>query len=252
MERKKAAVNNDFYDILQDAWYGKEDHPIALLIAENKTRSPWIQKEISLNFTSPCKVLDIGCGGGLLTNYLALQRHEVVGIDLSKSSLEIAKKNDATGTVQYQLESAEKLSFQDESFDVVCAMDLLEHVNDPEAVIKQASRVLKPGGLFFFHTFNRNIFSYLLIIKAVELFVKNTPKDMHLYSHFIKPKELASWCQRSNMQVGSIQGLVPDMKKKAFWKTALTGKIDKDFNFVFSPSLMTGYVGIAKKTQSSE
>jgi len=248
METKRKQVNNAFYDTLNEHWQGREDHPIALLLAENAVRTPWISSVIKSSFSTPCHVLDIGCGGGHLTNPLAQEGHKVVGIDLSEPSLAWAKKQDVTQSVKYLTADAKKLPMEEGSFDIVCAMDLLEHVDNPEEVIKEASRVLKPGGYFFFHTFNRTWLSYLLVIKGVEWFVKNTPPDMHVYSHFIKPSELKTFCSTFSLNIESIQGFVPNAQKRAFWKTALTRKIDKDFTFTFSKSLLTGYAGYAKKT----
>ncbi len=247
MARKKNIINNAFYDTLQDDWLHAIDHPIALLRAENTLRNPWIAKVIQENKPYPCKILDIGCGAGLLTNPLAKEGHIVSGIDLSSSSLEVARKLDITKSVDYKVAQAENLPFAENTFDVISAMDLLEHVNDPALVIKEASRVLKPEGLFFFHTFNRNWISYLIIIKGVEWFVKNAPPNMHVYPLFITPKELKSMCQINQLQVEMMQGMRPDFIHRAFWKMLMTRKVDPSFSFTFTPSLVTGYVGFAKK-----
>jgi 2-polyprenyl-6-hydroxyphenyl methylase/3-demethylubiquinone-9 3-methyltransferase len=228
-------------------WLGHSEHPIGLLVAENKVRTPWVIQMIEEMSGNVNDILDIGCGGGLLCNPLSEKGHRVVGIDLSQKSLDFARSQDSKAEVKYLYASAEKLPFDDASFDVCCAMDLLEHVNDPEKVISEAGRVLKKDGLFFFHTFNRNLLSYLLIIKAVECFVKNTPKDMHVYSHFIRPDELQAYCNRADLQVIEMKGLAPDALRWRFWKTAFTRKIDSAFPFRFCNSLLTGYVGIAKK-----
>lgn len=249
METKRKQVNNSFYDELHEMWNGVSNHPIALLCAENTVRTPWITGKIDQFYPKSCTILDIGCGGGLLTNPLAQKGHHVTGVDLSVSSLDFARKSDTTGKVLYLQADAHNLPMQDETFDVVCAMDLLEHVDNPGLVIAQASRLLKPSGLFFFHTFNRTLLSYILVIKGVEWFVKNTPKDMHLYSHFIKPSELKTFCDKAHLEVLSLQGLVPDAKKWSFWKTALSRQISPDFSFCFSSSLRTGYIGYAKKHQ---
>ncbi|HEY4254745.1 MAG TPA: bifunctional 2-polyprenyl-6-hydroxyphenol methylase/3-demethylubiquinol 3-O-methyltransferase UbiG, partial [Chlamydiales bacterium] len=178
-------INNAFYDELGSEWLNRFDHPIALLRAENRTRVPWIVNEIGERVMGPAKVLDVGCGAGLLTNQLSLEGHTVSGVDLSDSSLEVAKRTDTTQNVQYLKANAYCLPFPNETFDVVSAMDVLEHVEEPNCLIAEASRVLKPNGVFFFHTFNRNLLSYLLIIKGVEWCVKNAPKNMHVYPLFI-------------------------------------------------------------------
>lgn len=236
-------INNDFYEELAEGWYTASDHPIALLRAENAVRVPWIISEIGKNKT----VLDIGCGAGILTNALAKEGHAVYGIDLSPSSLEVAKKHDATQKVSYAVANAYALPFEAEKFDVVCAMDVLEHVEEPSLLISEASRVLKPGGLFFFHTFNRNFLSYMLIIKGVEWCVPNAPKNMHVYPLFIKPEELREICESKDLSVVNLRGFSPKILSKPFWQMLFKRKVPENFTFRFSKSLATGYCGYAKK-----
>ena len=240
-------INNEFYNDLHDGWYTESNHPVALLRAENRLRTPWIIKEINAKFSRKIDVLDIGCGAGFLTNALSQEGHNVTGIDFSKASLSIAKKFDKTGKVCYQQANAYSLPFPDESFDAVSALDVLEHVEDPKQLIAEAARVLKPHGLFFFHTFNRNFLSYLMIIKGVEWFVRNTPKNIHVYSLFLKPKELIHYCQNHRLQVVKIVGMIPKMNSWPFWKMLLTRKVSDHFSFDFCRSLMTGYLGFSEK-----
>lgn len=247
MEGKTSLINNAFYDDLDQMWLESTDHPIALLRAENALRNPWIQQTIVKTFNYPAKVLDIGCGGGYLTNYLARKGHIVSGVDLSEKSLAIAKKYDETKSVDYRRASAYELPFGEETFDAVSAMDLLEHVENPAQVVKEASRVLKKGGLFFFHTFNRNFLSYFMIIKGVEWCFANAPKNMHVYPLFIKPEEIKDICENHALNVEEIKGVRPDFSQKAFWKLVLTKRVSEDFRFVFTNSLKTGYSGYASR-----
>jgi 2-polyprenyl-6-hydroxyphenyl methylase/3-demethylubiquinone-9 3-methyltransferase len=244
-KRSQKDINNAFYDTLGEEWYTATDHPIALLRAENAVRIPWILKNIGSKKT----VLDIGCGAGLLTNALAKEGHTVFGIDLSLKSLETAQKHDTTKSVSYKLANAYSLPYPDQTFDVVCAMDVLEHVDQPEKLIQEASRVLKPNGLFFFHTFNRNFLSYLLIIKGVDWFVPNTPQNMHVYPLFIKPKELEKMCQKEKLHIQKFLGFRPQIFSWATLKMLFTRKISSDFGFCFSKNLSTGYCGYAKKNR---
>lgn len=246
MERQASpkTINNDFYEELAEGWYTATDHPIALLRAENEVRVPWIIEQIGEKKT----VLDIGCGAGILTNALALAGHKVHGIDVSPKSLEIAAQHDKTGQVTYTTANAYCLPYPDQTFDVVCAMDVLEHVEEPELLISEASRVLKPDGLFFFHTFNRNFLSYLVVIKGVEWCVPNAPKNMHVYPLFIKPDELREMFERKNLAIENIHGFRPKIFTRAFVQMLFSRKVPKNFGFCFSKSLQTGYCGYAKKT----
>jgi 2-polyprenyl-6-hydroxyphenyl methylase/3-demethylubiquinone-9 3-methyltransferase len=246
MERKDG-VNNAFYDTLGEGWYTASNHPIALLRAENAIRGPWIVETIQQKFGSNAQVLDVGCGGGFLSNLLASSGFQVTGIDLSNESLEIAKQQDKTKSANYLFADATALPFEDASFDVVCALDLLEHVENPQAVIKEASRVLKKDGLFFFHTFNRNLLSWLLVIKGVEWAVPNTPDRIHVLRLFIKPQELKAFCENSQISIQEIRGLKPKLSLPILWNMLTRRKVPENFAFEFTPSLRTGYIGLGRK-----
>ncbi len=240
-------INNEFYNHLGDAWIDRFDHPVALLRRENAVRTPWVIEEVGQRIVQKAFILDIGCGAGLLSNPLAEAGYFVTGVDLSESSLAVARKRDSTGRVQYLQANAYSLPFPNNSFDVVCAMDILEHVEKPYLLIAEASRVLKTGGIFFFHTFNRNAFSYLTVIKGVEWFVKNTPPNMHVYPLFITPNELKKHLETYQLKAVHWVGLVPKIFSWPTLKMLLTGSVPPDFSFQFSRSLLTGYCGIAEK-----
>lgn len=246
MERQNDRVNNTFYESLGESWYEDSSHPIALLRAENAARNPWILERIRTLLGPSRDVLDIGCGAGFLTNSLARDGHRVTGIDLSAKSLDVAGKRDLTKSVRYLQQDAFALSFPDQSFDVVCAMDFLEHVEMPGQIIREAARLLRPGGLFFFHTFNRNWLSWLIVIKGVEWCIPNTPVNMHLYSFFIKPEELNGWCKEAGMTLREMRGLAPRIASSAFWKSLITRKVDEKLEFRFTSNLATGYLGLAQ------
>jgi 2-polyprenyl-6-hydroxyphenyl methylase/3-demethylubiquinone-9 3-methyltransferase len=236
-------INNDFYHELGDRWQTASDHPIALLRAENRLRNPWICSHLP----SPVKILDMGCGAGFLTHDMARQGHEVVGVDLSERSLEVARKMDETGRIDYLMADVAKVPLPEGSFDAVCAMDILEHVENPRAVIQEASRLLKPGGLFFFHTFNRTLLSWLVVIKGVEWCVKNTPPHMHVLRLFIKPEELEAMCKTHGMVVEEMKGVNVKFSNKAFWKMVFNRIVPEDLEFVFTDSLSMGYSGMSIK-----
>ena len=245
------SVNNRIYDELGKRWYTAKDDPIALLRAESRARNPWIVGEIKRAFSQPTvRALDVGCGAGFLSNDLARAGFAVTGIDASESSLVIAQQHDATNTVKYELGDAYNLPYPDQSFEVACAMDFLEHVEKPAQVVAEIARVLKPEGLFFFHTFNRNLLSYLFIIKGVEWFVKNTPKNLHVLKLFVKPEELRVFCEQNGLAMQALHGFIPKITHKAFWQMLVRRTIADNFKFEFTKSLLTGYAGFAKKTST--
>ncbi len=243
-------VNNDIYDAYGDRWYTADDDPVALLRAESKTKTPWILEKLKKHelLNSTTKVLDVGCGAGFLSNDLARNGLKVTGIDQSVESLAVAKKYDETNSVEYIISDAYHLPFADHTFDVLTAMDFLEHVEDPELVIKEFSRVLKPNGVFIFHTFNRNPLAHLVIIKLVEWFVKNTPKNMHVIRLFIKPIELSGFCTKANLVTEEMIGIKPIFSTIPL-KHYFSGIVPKSLRFELTSSLLLSYMGIAVKNE---
>ncbi|HEX3596163.1 MAG TPA: bifunctional 2-polyprenyl-6-hydroxyphenol methylase/3-demethylubiquinol 3-O-methyltransferase UbiG, partial [Polyangiaceae bacterium] len=242
------AVNNEIYSTLGDRWYDADDDPVALLRAESRFRNPWVTSELAGRFSGrACTVLDVGCGAGFLTNHLASHGHAVTGLDMADDGLRVARAHDATGKVDYRSGDALALPFGAGAFDVVCAMDVLEHVEDPARLVAEAGRVLTPGGLFFFHTFDRNFLSWLVVIKGVEWFVKNTPPDMHVLRLFVTPGEVMDACRRAGLSVTEIFGTRPRVDG-AFFRMLRTGVVSPDFAFTRSRSTRLGYTGFARKT----
>ncbi|HKP97746.1 MAG TPA: bifunctional 2-polyprenyl-6-hydroxyphenol methylase/3-demethylubiquinol 3-O-methyltransferase UbiG [Fibrobacteria bacterium] len=244
-----AAVNNAFYEGLGDRWYEAYDDPVALLRAEGELKNPWVSERIRNALNGPGRILDIGCGAGFLANALAAQGHRVSGVDMSRGSLKVAASRAFPASVPaaYRIADAYRLPYRDAAFDVVTAMDFLEHVTAPERVIAEAARVLRPGGLFFFHTFNRNLLAWLIVIKGLEWFVRNTPERMHVLPLFIKPAELDGYCARSGMRTVEMTGMRPCLGR-AFWRMLATRRVPRDFRFRFTPSLGISYVGYARKS----
>lgn len=240
------SVNNAFYDDYGERWYAAKDDPVALLRAEARARNKWIVSELAGRSPNKAlRILDIGCGAGFLANALAQEGYLVTGLDTSESSLAVARNHDVAGAVVYQYGDAYNLEFADGEFDVVCAMDFLEHVEEPERVVQEAARVLKPGGFFFFYTFNRNLIAWLIVIKGVEWFVRNTPRNMHRLRYFIKPSEMLRMCGRNGMRVTVCRGLAPKIFQTSFWKMLASGSVDENFAFTFTRHTLIGYMGLA-------
>lgn len=249
--RPSDPINNDFYDELGEGWYEAWDHPIALLRLESKKKVEWIRERLPSN--KRLSLLDIGCGAGFLSNELASDpRLDITGIDLSSPSLEIARHHDPSGRVQYLRADAYSLPFENETFDVICAMDFLEHVEEPFRVVAEASRLLKPGGLFFFHTFARNPLSALVASRGVEWIIPKSPRNFHDPQLFINPKELRSYCRAFGLKWGEVQSLRPVLAGGALSRLIRTGIVPADFRFQFGSKrfLWLGYIGWASKNGS--
>ncbi|RYZ94531.1 MAG: methyltransferase domain-containing protein, partial [Proteobacteria bacterium] len=177
---------------------------------------------------------------------LAEEKFRVTGMDLATDSLEVARRHDATGTVTYIPGDVYKIPFPDASFEVVTAMDLLEHVEDPARAIAEFARVLKPGGLLFFHTFNRNPLAGLVIIKFVEWLVNNTPKHMHVLRLFITPKEAEAYCEKAGLKVDEWTGIRPRLSTIPLTRI-FSGVVPETLSFTLTKSLALSYMGMARK-----
>ena len=244
-------VNNEVYTSLGQRWYEADDDPVALLRAESRLRNPWLAAEIARAFgPGPREVLDVGCGGGFLANFLADLGHQVTGLDASADALRVAALHDRSRSVRYCQGDALRLPFPDASFDVACAMDFLEHVAEPDRVIAEAARVLRPSGLFFFHTFDRSPLSWLIVIKGVEWCVRNTPPQLHVLRLFLKPAEVTASCVRHGLRAPTLRGVRPSLGRP-FWRMLLTRRVPADFRFVFSRGTALGYSGFAQKPSTS-
>ena len=177
------------------------------LHAINPLRLDWIQKHTEIQGK---KVLDVGCGGGILTESLAKIGAHAKGIDLSEKALKVADLHSLeTGiAVQYEYTSAEDLASKEAGqYDVVTCMEMLEHVPDPQSIIKACSALVKPGGKVFFSTLNRNPKSYLLAVIGAEYILRMLPKGTHDYKKFIKPSELNGFLQDAGLEMNEIIGL---------------------------------------------
>lgn len=156
------------------------------------------------------KVLDIGCGGGILSESMYFKGAEVTGIDLGEKALGVAKLHqlESGAHVDYQLIAVEKLAeMTPASFDVVTCMEMLEHVPDPASVVQACARLVKPNGAVFFSTINRNPKAYLFAVIGAEYVLNLLPKGTHDYTKFIKPSELSGWARHAGLAVAGMRGI---------------------------------------------
>jgi len=156
------------------------------------------------------RVLDVGCGGGILAESMAVRGAKVTGIDLAEKPLKVAQLHllESGLPVEYRLIASEALAREaPASFDVVTCMELVEHVPDPGAMVQACAELVKPGGRVFFSTINRNLKSYLLAIVGAEYVLKLLPRGTHDYAKFLKPSELAAMCRAAGLGVAGMTGM---------------------------------------------
>jgi len=184
----------------------------------NPLRLDWIQALAPLANKA---VLDVGCGGGILSESMALKDAQVTGIDLSIKALRVAQLHALeTGTVNvnYREISAEALALeQPAGFDIVTCMEMLEHVPNPASVVKACSELVKPGGWVFFSTINRNPKSFLFAIVAAEYLLQMIAKGTHEYAKLIRPSELAGYCRSADLELMHTKGLEYNPLTRRYW-----------------------------------
>lgn len=199
----------EHFEQLATEWWDL-DGPMSTLHHINPIRLDYIQKQVPLKNQ---KVLDIGCGAGILSEAMALHHAQVTGIDLSPQAIEVANNHQQShlgsdNVIDYQVCSAQSLAAeQSNTFDLVTCLELLEHVPYPDQIVASAAQLCKPGGTIIFSTINRSLPAYLKTILAAEYWLKIIPKNTHHYQKFIKPSELAQWCRQSHLRMTDIAGL---------------------------------------------
>ncbi len=222
-------------------WWDPEGE-LKTLHAINPLRLGYIQARAEL---AQQKILDVGCGGGILSESMALQGGIVTGIDLSVGALKAAKLHRLETLekapelkLHYQAISVEALAEQQpESFELITCMELLEHVPDPASVIRACATLLKPGGQIFFSTLNRTLKAYLFAIIGAEYVLKLLPKNTHDYAHFIKPSELTRQAQKAGLAVKDLTGLHYELSTRQF---SLTEDVSVNYLLHASKGLAVG------------
>ena len=189
----------------------------------NPLRLDWISGIESLEGK---RVLDVGCGGGILADSMARRGAEVLGIDLATKALKVAQLHALeaeTQGVSYREISAEALVIeQPGSFDVVTCMEMLEHVPDPGLIVSACAGLVRPGGYVFFSTINRNVKAFLFAIVGAEYVLRLLPRGTHEYGKLIKPSELAGYCRASRLEMQQAKGLEYNPVTRRYWLSADT------------------------------
>ena len=175
----------------------------------NPLRLNWIEQTVGK--LDDLKVLDVGCGGGILSEAMAQRGAQVLGIDLAERSLKVAQLHaleSGQTRVQYREVAAEALAAeQPATYDVVTCMEMVEHVPDPASIVQACSQLVKPGGWVFLSTINRNPKAFLLAIVGAEYVLKMLPAGTHEYAKFIRPSELLRWCRDTGLDLRHTRGM---------------------------------------------
>ncbi len=214
---------------LAHRWWDKESE-FRPLHQINPLRLDW------LNGLCPVqgkRVLDVGCGGGILADAMARRGAEVLGVDLATKPLKVAQLHALeaqTPNVQYREVSAEALAAEQPSgFDVVTCMEMLEHVPDPSSIVRACATLVKPGGWVFFSTINRNPKSFLFAIVGAEYVLNLLPRGTHEYARMIQPSELAAHCRAAGLDLRHTRGMEYNPITKRYWMSG-----DTSVNYLFA------------------
>ncbi len=194
------------FEELSNRWWDRQGE-FKPLHEINPLRLHFIDERVQLNGK---RVLDVGCGGGILSESMAKLGADVTAIDMGKAPLSVARLHAMESDVEidYQQITVEQLAEQQpHSYDCVTCMEMLEHVPDPSSVIKACKKLVKPGGPVFFSTINRNPKAYMFAIIGAEYLLKMLPKGTHDYTKFIKPSELDEWAREADLSLKNITGL---------------------------------------------
>ncbi|PIE83594.1 MAG: bifunctional 3-demethylubiquinol 3-O-methyltransferase/2-polyprenyl-6-hydroxyphenol methylase [Candidatus Contendobacter odensis] len=205
------------FEALANRWWDP-DSEFKILHDINPLRLQYINERVG--GLSGKRVLDVGCGGGILAESMALHGAEVLGIDMGEAPLAVAQlhKLESGAELDYQCITVEELAAQQPGrFDVVTCMEMLEHVPDPASAIQACAQLLKPAGHAIFSTINRNPQSYLFAIIGAEYLLRLLPKGTHDFRKFIRPSELDEWARSAGLEIQDLIGLQVNPLTRNFW-----------------------------------
>jgi 2-polyprenyl-6-hydroxyphenyl methylase/3-demethylubiquinone-9 3-methyltransferase len=194
------------FDSLASRWWDTEGD-FRPLHEINPLRLDWIRQHVTL---AGCRAVDIGCGGGILTESMAAANADVTGIDMAEGPLSVARlhQHESGAEVDYRQSTAEDLAAKEAGeYNVVTCLEMLEHVPDPSQVIRSCAELVKPGGHVFFSTINRNPKSFLFAIVGAEYVLKLLPSGTHEYAKFIRPSELEAWARSAGLELVASTGM---------------------------------------------
>jgi 2-polyprenyl-6-hydroxyphenyl methylase / 3-demethylubiquinone-9 3-methyltransferase len=239
-------INNEFYNLLKEDWWEANDHMIVFLREESRIKLNYIQKNI--NDLNNISVLDIGAGAGFISIPLAHLGAKVTALDLSSESLNIlferAKKQNIDNIKIIEANALEELNLK-EKYDLVLALDVLEHVVEPQKIIINARKNLKQNGVFIYHTLNQTFWCWLLYLQIVPRLIKHDPGSVHNYKLNIKPDQLNTWLIENNFNPQEQIGIRAPFLQKANWELLVYSQLTSSLNFEYTNNLDLGYLGRA-------
>jgi 2-polyprenyl-6-hydroxyphenyl methylase / 3-demethylubiquinone-9 3-methyltransferase len=256
-------INNEIYEDLANTWWDEKEFLHLLKVMVNPWRVPYFRKVLETQYglgLSQVQLLDLGCGGGVLTEEFASMGCQVTGIDISPRSIEIARRHAARAglSIEYHVGSATQLPFDSESYDAVSCCDVLEHIHAWEDVIAEAGRVLKPGGLFFFDTINRTPESRVQFIFGLQEFplTRLMPANTHVWEMFITPDELTTTLRDNGFVPEDMKGGKIDKNPLATlwdvqqqkWGRITFAELGRRLELKLDPDLSLNYLGYARKS----
>jgi len=229
----------DKFADMASQWWDKEG-PCKPLHDINPVRLEYIKNNVPLEGK---KILDVGCGGGILSESLASAGGDVTAIDLNKTLIDVAKAHllipgqQSKLAINYQHISIDELAKGSaESYDIVTCMELLEHVPEPKKIIEACAKCLKPGGKLFLSTLNRTVKAYLFAIIGAEYLLQLLPQGTHDYSKFIQPSEIDSWSREANLTLSHLSGLSYNLLTRDYY---------------LSDNVSVNYMGMCTRSQES-
>jgi 2-polyprenyl-6-hydroxyphenyl methylase / 3-demethylubiquinone-9 3-methyltransferase len=256
-------INNEIYDDLAETWWDEKEFLHLLKVMVNPWRVPYFRKALEKQYgqdLSQIRLLDIGCGGGVLTEEFAAMGCRVTGIDISPRSIAIARKHAVRSglSIEYHVGTAKDLPFEPGSFDAVSCCDVLEHIHEWKQVIAEAARVLTPGGLFFFDTINRTQQSKVQFIFGLQEFPLSRlmPADTHVWEMFITPQELTSALRQNGFMPEDMQGgkitknplaTLWDVQQQKRGRITFA-ELGRRLELKLDPDLSLNYLGYARKS----
>jgi 2-polyprenyl-6-hydroxyphenyl methylase / 3-demethylubiquinone-9 3-methyltransferase len=256
-------INNHIYDELANTWWDPNKVLHLLKAMVNPWRVPYFKDVLTKEYGEDLRdvrMLDVGCGGGVLSEEFASIGCKVTGIDPSLRSIRVAQAHTATSglSINYKVGSGISLPFANGSFDVVSCCDVLEHIRDWRLVITELNRVLVPGGLFLFDTINRTLLSRVAFIYVLQVipFTKLMPRDTHVWELFIRPDELTTAIEQNGMMVKDMKGgKIARNPISMFWDIGQQksghihfGELGRRLSMRLDGDLSLNYLGFARKS----